>query len=149
MLYVFVPFVIQKTKILYKMFTFFLKKKHYVKNVDQILFLQPLRVEEHKRKNVNNEPTTWCHTFRIKIKKQNIIFSRLTSFFFLNSHWFQFFAGTNILVFCYNTVSRMCECARSFEGHNDFYPTSSQDFFVSATTDTASWNWLNFVGIEN
>lgn len=57
--------------------------------------------------------------------------------------------NSNILVFCYNTVSRMCECARSFEGYNAFYPPACQGFFVSANTNTASWNWLNFVGIEN
>lgn len=84
------------------------KKKHYVKNVDQILFLQPLRVEEHKRKNVNNEPTTWCHTFRIKIKKQNIIFSRLTSFFFL------IHIGSNFLpaqIFLYFVTTQFRGCA--------------------------------------
>lgn len=41
-------------------------------------------------------------------------------YFFLNAHWFQFFVATNILVFCYNTVSMMCECASRFEGYNVF-----------------------------
>lgn len=50
------------------MFTFFFLNKHYVNNFDQILFLQPLRVKENKRKN--HEPTTRCHTFCIKLKNK-------------------------------------------------------------------------------
>lgn len=40
--------------------------------------------------------------------------------FFLNAYWFQIFASTKMFAFCYNTVSRMCECARNFEGYNFF-----------------------------
>lgn len=43
----------------------------------------------------------------------------------------------------------MCECAKSCEGYNVSDPSASQGYFVSVTTDTASWNWLNVVGIKN